>query len=216
MSSNRAHLKIGGREEQQHVEGELDVSMQLSVRRFYSSFCVLVERGVKIDEKDAANKGATDDTDTMRLPSKSASSAGQREKFRGVYFTYSNTSKCTGKIKYKGKDIHIGSFILQCDAALSYDKTAELLGVQYRNFKSKQDYLTARRRELESREISLEEAGSCGNVAAQIEQHLKRISEKKVADQSTIVGKESNPNDAPIGLDKKCKCNVTDARSAIN
>lgn len=172
---------------------------------------------MKIDEKDAANKGATDDTDTMRLPSKSASSTGQREKtpFRGVYFTYSNKSKCIGKIKYKGKDIHIGSFILQCDAALSYDKTAELLGVQYRNFKSKQDYLTARRRELESRGISLEEAGSCGNVAAQIEQHLKRIYEKKVADQSTIVGKESNPIHAPIGLDK-CKCNVMDACSAIN
>jgi hypothetical protein len=96
---------------------------------------------------------------------------------------YKGVSKSTGQTKYQAqifhnkKQLNIGCYQLESDAAYAYDEAAKLLkGPSWkRNFKTKEDHTEAREIEIKQRGIDSDKVEIYECVFQQIKQHLNKM-----------------------------------------
>jgi hypothetical protein len=84
-----------------------------------------------------------------------------------------------------------GRLISTSDAALAYDRGAEILKVRgrtfgkARNFESKVEYKNARERELRASRITIATAGSVDDVERQISQRISEIRDPSIIQKTS-------------------------------
>ena len=101
----------------------------------------------------------------------------QSSLYKGVMKTPCG-ARYTAKIYHEQKRHSIGTYLLEADAAHSYDEAARLLkGTHWKvNFQSNSDYLEARAQELIERSIDADRTDSCEIVKMNIRLALRKIS----------------------------------------
>ena len=107
--------------------------------------------------------------------------------YKGITYD-SQSAKYSAKVSY----MELGSYHLQCDAALAYDQGADELSIGgERNFDSADAYRRARERELKVRNIGVETIGSSREIGKQIEERIfMYLQSRKKPNFETVRSKE--------------------------
>jgi hypothetical protein len=108
------------------------------------------------------------------IPYKGVSYSKQNAKYQAIVHAYVN-----GNIK---KQLHLGFYLLQSDGARAFDRGAAEFKVthdQARNFKTTEEYTTAREQELRNRGIEKEAVGSVYDIEKQITDRIIALQQPK-------------------------------------
>jgi hypothetical protein len=139
---------------------------------------------VEVEDSNGQLNDAFDDvvTSASKTPTSSMSCKGvlyikQSSKYQAYVHTYIN-----GNSK---KQLHLGFYLLQSDAARAYDLGAAKFKVsgrwndQAKNFKTTEGYTTAREQELRKRGIEKEAVGSVADIEKQINDRIIALQQPK-------------------------------------
>jgi len=137
----------------------------------------------KLDIKDLFDNTGSDSDEDMEEEEEGGSNYDSKSvNYTGAYYIKAN-KRYRSLLQYKDKQKYVGEYILQVDAAHARDEGCRALsmsgGRNGFNFNALEKYTEARSKEIAARGLSLQDAGSLSEVAAKMQEKIKKWGKSK-------------------------------------